>query len=137
MQNTETRKIMCCPINGKLCLDGKREDFHRDENDSPITCRWWVHLYGKDPQSEKMLDQHDCAMAWLPVTTIETSQSSRFTTASIDKLANVVNDTKRAISAGLQHVAVGFNALQSKVEELEHNVIEVPPNGGDNGKRLE
>jgi hypothetical protein len=136
MQNAETRKSLCCPLNGKLCIEGRREDFHRDENDYPVQCRWLVHLFGKDPQSEKTLDQFDCAVAWLPVTTIEGSQMARFTTASVDKLANEVADVKGVFKTGLDHVAGAFQALAQKVEESK--VIELPPNGGDaNGKRLE
>lgn len=128
MQNTEERKIMTCPLNGKLCVSGVREDFPKDAiSGIPVPCRWWVHLYGKDPQSEKILDQNDCSIAWLPVTTIETSQGTRFTSASVDKLANAVVETKQAIAQGLHHVANGFQALGERVEEL--SAIQIPPNG--------
>jgi hypothetical protein len=92
MQNTEERRIMVCPLDGSVCCDGRREDFPVSADKVPLVCRWWVHLYGKDPQTEKIMDQHDCAIAWLPVTTIETSQNVRQTAASVDKTANVLNE---------------------------------------------
>jgi hypothetical protein len=98
MQNTDERRIMVCPLNGGRCYEGRRDDFPTTADKMPLTCRWWVHLYGKDPQSEKIMDQHDCAIAWLPVTTIETSQNVRQTAASVDKTANVLNEVGKQIA---------------------------------------
>jgi len=140
MQNTENRKSMSCPINGKLCLEGRREDFARDEMDIPVTCRWWVHLYGKDPQSEKVLDQHDCSIAWLPVTTIETSQMARHNTASVDKVANQITEMGGKIRASFGDMVNAFLTMAETNREMiefkktEPSVIEVPPNGEHGGE---
>lgn len=125
---------MCCPLNGKLCLEGRREDFHRDENDYPIQCRWWVHLYGKDPQTEKVLDQFDCAVSWLPITTIETSQMSRFTAASTDKVANAVVEGMGKLRQTVGDMTNAFLHMAEKNQEVldmrpEVSTIEIPTNG--------
>lgn len=98
MQNTEERRMMICPFNGTKCIEGRREDFPKSADGVTLSCRWWVHLYGKDPQSEKIIDQFDCSIAWLPVTTTETSQMVRQTAASVDKTANVLAEVGRGIA---------------------------------------
>lgn len=92
MQNTSERETMVCPLNGSVCKNGRREDFPVDEVGQKIQCRWWTHLYGKDPQSHKQIDQWDCAVAWLPTTTIETAQKAQQAAASFDKVANVTSE---------------------------------------------
>lgn len=115
MENTNKRSTCSCPLNGGVCIDGIRDDFKSDANGRKIPCRWWQHLYGKDPQSETMIDQHDCAIAWLPITTIESSQMSRQTGASVDKVANVVNEVKQSIG-GLG------NAIRAASENIRQGV---------------
>ena len=93
-------KMECaCPLNGKLCIDGSREDFPKNKAGGLVKCRWWQHLAGKDPQSEKMVDQFDCAIAWMPTVTIEGAQMGRQTAASIDKLTNEVAGVNGRIAA--------------------------------------
>lgn len=95
MQNTQERYIMACPMNGKLCCEGNREDFPKRADGLATKCRWWVHLFGKDPQSERILDQFDCAIAWLPTTTVEGAQMTRQATASIDSMRNIFSGLVR------------------------------------------
>jgi len=42
-------------------------------------------MFGKDPQSEKVVDQFDCAIAWMPTTSIEGAQMTRQMTATLDQ----------------------------------------------------
>lgn len=64
-----------CPlIGGKPCLTDK--------------CKFYVHLRGKDPQSTQEIDQHDCAISWLPILLIENAQFVRQTAAAVDDLKN-------------------------------------------------
>lgn len=109
MDDTAARVEMVCPLNGKMCVGGRREDFPKDSVGQVRTCRWWVHLYGKDPQTEKILDQHDCSMAWLPVTTIEGSQMTRQLTATLDahraEMNNNLGQVAKVVSEGLRAVA--------------------------------
>jgi len=108
------REEMVCPLNGKLCIDGRREDFPKGHNGVQKQCRWWTSIKGKHPQSHADIDIHDCAMAWVPVTTLDASQSSRFAAASSDKVANVQNEMKgfmKRIAVGLRQMARGINQV--------------------------
>jgi hypothetical protein len=111
MIDTSNKQICACPLNGKECRDGIREDFS-----AGLKCRWWQHLYGKDPQSEKMIDQWDCAVAWLPITTIEASQMSRQTGASVDKVANEVATLKSHLAAVAGSIRVAGAGISQAIE---------------------
>lgn len=100
MIDSSTKLICACPMNGKTCSDGVREDF--PEGAVPgqkVKCRWWQHIAGKDPQSEKQVDFWDCAIAWLPTTTLEAAQRAHQAGASIDKVANVLSEVGRQIAS--------------------------------------
>ena len=106
MIDPKTKKVCACPLNGKVCSDGIREDFPLSEDKiNRLRCRWWQHIYGKDPQTEKLVDEFDCSIAWLPVTTVETSQMAHQTSASVDKVANVMNRNLSRMVRGMIAVA--------------------------------
>jgi hypothetical protein len=90
MQNEIDRKYCYCPIMREVCCGGHTKSMGEDEKTGEqFKCRWWVHVAGKDPQSDKSVDWFDCSVSWLPVLQIETSQMVRQSTFSIDKTANV------------------------------------------------
>jgi hypothetical protein len=99
MIDPATKKEYACPLNGKLCVDGVREDFPTNSVGGKVPCRWWQHVAGKDPQTEKVFDAFDCAVAWMPSIGIEGSQMSRQTASSVDKLANEVAFVKTNVGA--------------------------------------
>lgn len=91
MQSDIERKMMVCPLNGEICANGIRKDFPEDQaTGQKLSCRWWVHVVGKEPQSEKPVDHFDCTMAWMPVLQIEGAQMTRMVTAAVDKTATEV-----------------------------------------------
>jgi hypothetical protein len=47
-------------------------------------CLWYTQLRGKNPQTGAEMDEHGCAVAWLPVLLVENSQQQRQTAASVD-----------------------------------------------------
>lgn len=68
---------LSCPL-GAQCEEIK---------DNVLTrCCWHTHLVGKDPQSNKDIDEWRCAMSWLPIMLTEVAQASRGTTQSVVSL---------------------------------------------------
>jgi hypothetical protein len=131
MENTDARRVKNCHINGKLCIDGIRSDFENDPaTGRPAGCRQWVHLFGKDPQSEKVIDQFDCSFAWVPVTTIEGAQMSRQTAASVDKVANQVAEVKQGVVAMGGAVRVAAANISQAIEAGAMTVMLPPPSSG-------
>lgn len=51
-------------------------------------CPLWVHLVGKNPQSEEHIDHWNCALAWTPMLLVENSQMQRQTGAAVDSFRN-------------------------------------------------
>jgi len=131
MQNTSERIEMACPLNGKMCINGRREDFPRDKLGNLIQCRLWVHLYGKDPQTEKTIDQWDCSWAWVPTTTIEGAQASRFAAASSDKVANEVHNAGRRFAGLMLKIARRQQRMIRGISHGEGPLIGHRDNGKD------
>jgi hypothetical protein len=122
---------VACPLNGKQCIDGSREDFPTNVIGGKMKCRWWQHLAGKDPQSEKIIDQFDCAVAWLPTVGIEGAQMSRQTSASVDKVANEVAAVKHGISAMSGALRVAAAGISQAIEAGSLNVMLPRPSSND------
>lgn len=53
-----------------------------------LDCAWFMKIKGKDPQSEKEIEEWGCSMAWLPVLMIENSQQQRSTGAAVESFRN-------------------------------------------------
>jgi hypothetical protein len=61
-----------------------------------LECAWFLKISGKDPQSNKDIDEWGCSMAWLPIMMIENSQQQRSTGAAVESFRNEmvkVNET--------------------------------------------
>ena len=146
MQPDHERYEMNCPKNGLPCVNGIRPDFKPNASGVVKQCRFWTHVYGKDPQSEKITDHFDCSQAWMPVIMLEVSQMSRFNTASVDKVANTMEDIGGKIRASFGDLVNAFLNMADSNRELiefkknEPSIIEIPANGkegGHDGDRLE
>lgn len=135
MINPDTKISWACPLNGKLCIDGSREDFPANDVGGKVKCRWWQHIAGKDPQTEKIVDTFDCAVAWLPTVGIEGAQMSRQTSASVDKVANEVAAVKQSLTALAGAVRVAAAGISQAVETGSLHVMlpAPPPHGSTNG----
>jgi len=73
------KTILTCPL-GHTCekaVDGAIE-----------RCAWYTNIKGKDPQSEEIIDQWKCAMAWQPILLIENTAQSRGTGAAVESFRN-------------------------------------------------
>lgn len=139
MENSNDRKIMVCPYNGKICIDGIRQDFPTNEVGQRHCCRMWVGVAGKLPQSDQVVHHFDCAFAWMVTTHIENSQTNRFVAASMDKSANEIKDVVgayRSLSQSLRHVGEEFRILNDNIKRLpepDDKIMDVNQDG-DNGE---
>ena len=41
------------------------------------TCPWFIHVTGKHPQSEEIIDKKLCSIAWIPLVSLESTQATR------------------------------------------------------------
>jgi hypothetical protein len=73
--NRDKKKM--CPFMRKPCIESD--------------CTLWILVRGKDPQSNKEIDDYGCAIAWMPVLQIENAQQTRQAGAAVESLRNVVD----------------------------------------------
>lgn len=53
-------------------------------------CPWWMQLRGKNPQTNKEIDEWNCSIAILPMLQLETSQQVRQAGAATESFRNEV-----------------------------------------------
>lgn len=78
---------------------------NKDDADCPLwrapckqqKCRWFVQVIGHNPNTGVKENRWDCAIAWLPIMQIETSQQARQAGASSDKVATEVAKFHRSM----------------------------------------
>lgn len=63
-----------CPLMAGECIEHK--------------CRWYTHVLGRHPQTGTELDHYDCAIAWMPMLLIESTQQTRQAGAAIESFRN-------------------------------------------------
>jgi hypothetical protein len=63
-----------CPLIKKDCIE--------------LKCSWFTQVRGKNPNTGKDVDEWGCAIAWMPVLTIETAQQSRQAGAAVESFRN-------------------------------------------------
>ena len=65
-----------------------------------LECGWFMKVVGKDPQSNKDIEEWGCAVTWMPVLTIENSQQQRHTSAAVESFRNEMvksNETSQQV----------------------------------------
>ena len=53
-----------------------------------LGCSWYTQIRGANPQTGEPVDEWGCAVTWLPMLLIETSQQSRSTGAAVESFRN-------------------------------------------------
>lgn len=87
----EIKTVLICPLGAK-CEEIKDGAIHR--------CAWYTKLAGTNPNTGEVLDEHGCAIAWLPMLTIENSMQQRSTSAAVESFRNemtAANQTSQQI----------------------------------------
>ncbi len=88
-----------CPL-GNDCETIKDNQIYR--------CRWYIALKGKDPQSEKEIDEWGCAMSWLPILLVENAQTNRGQTQALESFRNEVskgqNTFNQLFASGIKRI---------------------------------
>jgi len=73
------------------------------------SCPLWVQLRGKNPQSTQEIDKWDCAIAFLPILTIENSQRQMQTAAAVNEMTAEVKKTDAQSSAAIAGLITMLN----------------------------
>lgn len=65
-----------CPLIKKNCIG--------------LKCSWYTQVRGMNPNTGEMVDNWGCAVTWLPMLQIETSQQARQAGAAVESFRNEV-----------------------------------------------
>jgi len=76
---SEIKIVTTCPL-GSVCEEVKDGAIHR--------CAWYQKLVGKDPQTGEEHDEWGCAIAWLPLLSVERSRTNTGQTAALESFRN-------------------------------------------------
>lgn len=77
-------KKILCPLLKKPCVKEQ--------------CMWYTQLTGSHPQTGQPVNEHGCAMTWLPILLVENSQQQRQTGAAIESFRNEVVNENQALA---------------------------------------
>lgn len=112
-------KIICPLMGGEPCVeDGSIR------NGELVSCRFWIHVLGKDPQTGKDIDNADCAFAWTPVLMIENSKVNRETGAAVESFRNEMvksNEASQQVLLQAVNIRNNVNNLIEVKDETNHN----------------
>ena len=81
-------------------------------------CKFYVQVYGKDPQTGLDINGWDCAITWLPTLLIEGSQQTRQAGAAIESFRNEVVKTQSLIDIS------GAQVEQIENQQTDNNTPE-------------
>jgi hypothetical protein len=65
-----------CPLIKKKCIG--------------LKCAWYTQVRGMNPNTGEMVDEWGCAVTWIPMLQIETSQQARQAGAAVESFRNEV-----------------------------------------------
>ena len=80
-----------------------------------LECAWFMKIVGKDPQSNKEIEDWGCAVSWLPILTIENSQQQRQTGAAVESFRNeMIKANENSQNVLLQAGSQGLKLIKIK-----------------------
>lgn len=75
----ELKKVLSCPL-GHKCQEAVDGELRQ--------CAWFVKLAGTNPNTGETVDEHGCAMSWLPILLVENAHTNRSTSAAVESFRN-------------------------------------------------
>lgn len=107
-------KIICPLMGGEPCVeDGSIR------NGELVSCRFWVYVHGKNPQTGEDIRNGDCAMAWTPMLLIENSKVNRETGAAVESFRNEMVKSNESSQQLLLNVAAISNNKPNTINLID------------------
>ena len=79
-------------------------------------CAFYTQVQGQHPQTGEVLNEWGCAIAWMPVLTIETSQQTRQAGAAVESLRNEVSEQQERSRQVFAQLESARRGLEEKKE---------------------
>ena len=81
---TQLKPGTLCPLIGEDCRG--------------LECSWFTQVRGTNPQTGEEMDEWGCAVTWLPMLLIETSNQARQTGAAVESFRNETVNTRNMLA---------------------------------------
>lgn len=104
-----------CPLINKGCIEHK--------------CNFYVHLVGMHPQTGQATDEWNCAISWLPLLLVENSNMTRQSTASTDKVANIISGLRGEVNEGNKILMEARNMNDKRLLDADPKVRQIGRTG--------
>jgi hypothetical protein len=83
-------------------------------------CAWYTEVQGMHPQTGDVINEHKCAIAWMPILLVDVSRTNRGQTSAIESLRNEVTNGPAVMAAALLGSATRPALTDWGVANLEH-----------------
>ncbi len=104
-----------CPLIKKECVG--------------LKCSWYTQVRGMNPNTGEQVDEWGCAVAWIPMLQIETSQQARQAGAAVESFRNEVvrtnSENRQLYIQNMQEYQ--NNILKSQVDLLNNPINMIEP----------
>ena len=107
--------IFTCPF-GRECEEVRDGKIYR--------CRIYCNIKGKNPQSEEIIDQWDCAFSWLPVLLVENAQTNRGQTQALESFRNEISKNQKEFNLILLSEMERRRSLEMLEEKVSLMILE-------------
>ena len=90
-----------------------------------LKCSWFVEVRGMNPNTGEMVDEWNCAIAWVPMMQIETSQQARQAGAAVESFRNEVvrtNSENQQLYLNFMQQVQNNNTLPAMVTPLDNPI---------------
>ena len=99
-------------------------------DDIKYVCPWYTQIRGADPQSGADIDEWRCAIAWIPVLTIEGAQQGRQTGAAVESFRNEMSKQNNQLAAIMLHASGGAKLIEGDTNAENERTISDGAGGG-------
>lgn len=86
------KTVLSCPL-GHKCQEAVDGEIRQ--------CAWYTKMVGVNPNTGEEMDEHACAMTWLPVLLVENARTNRGTSAAIESFRNEMTQANEQTTAAL------------------------------------
>lgn len=94
-----------------------------------LKCNWYTQVRGMNPNTGEQVDEWGCAIAWIPMLQIETSQQTRQAGAAVESFRNEVvrsnAENQQLYLQSMEHITE--NILPAHVIPLNNPINMITP----------
>lgn len=102
-----------CPLIHKKCIE--------------LKCSWYTQIRGMNPNTGQEVDEWGCAISWIPMLQIETSQQARQAGAAVESFRNeVVRSNSQNQQLHLEYME-NHKVLPAEVNILDNIINKLNP----------